>query len=98
MKPFATAFYKSKQWQVCRNAYMERVAGLCEECLAAGRYTPAEIVHHITELTPANIGDPSITLNFDNLEAVCRECHAIKHGARVKRYRVDELGRVTAIR
>lgn len=98
MKPFAEAFYKSKSWQSCRNAYMDRVGGLCESCLAAGRYTPAEIVHHIVELTPENVNDASISLNFDNLQAVCRECHSVAHGARQRRYKVDELGRVTATR
>lgn len=37
------------------------------------------IVHHKTELTPRNIDDPMITLNEDNLETVCRTCHAIIH-------------------
>lgn len=73
---------------------MSKVGGLCEDCLAAGRFTPAEIVHHVQEITPENIDDPSITLSFSNLRAVCRECHAIEHGAHVKRYKLDELGRV----
>lgn len=94
MKPFATTFYKSRAWQDCRNAYMKSVGGLCEDCLAEGRYTPAEIVHHIVELTPDNIRDPRIALSWSNLRAVCRECHAKEHGARDRRYVVDEMGRV----
>ena len=94
MKPFAVSFYKSKAWKTCRASYMERVGGLCEDCLKVGRFTPAEIVHHVTELTPENINDPSITLNPDNLRAVCRECHAVEHGARPRRYKVDEMGRI----
>lgn len=94
MKPFAEAFYKSKAWQDCRAAYLEHVGGLCECCLAAGRYTAAEIVHHKIPLTPDNINAPKVTLNWDNLEAVCRECHAMRHGARQRRYKVDEMGRV----
>lgn len=96
MKPFAEQFYKSKAWQDCRAAYLESVGGLCECCLAQGRYTPAEIVHHKIELTPENINAPKVTLNWDNLEAVCRECHAMRHGARQRRYKLDELGRATA--
>ena len=46
---------------------------------AAWRRTRAYIVHHKTELTPRNIDDPMITLNEDNLETVCRTCHAIIH-------------------
>lgn len=96
MKDFAVGFYKSKAWQACRNAYMERVGGLCEDCLARGIYRPAEIVHHIVEISQANINDPAVTLNPANLRAVCRECHAAEHGARIRRYECDELGRVRA--
>lgn len=77
---------------------MDKVGGLCEDCLANGIYTPAEIVHHKVELTPENIKDPSIALSWSNLKAVCRECHAIEHGARVRRYEIDRNGRVMAKR
>lgn len=94
MKDFAAAFYKSKQWQHTRNAYIKSVAGLCENCLRAGIYKPGEIVHHKTPLTPQNISDPQITLSWDNLELLCRDCHGKAHGNK-KRYKVDEFGRVT---
>lgn len=77
---------------------MNKVGGLCESCLANGIYKPAEIVHHKVELTPENINDPAIALNWSNLKAVCRECHAIEHGARVKRYEIDQNGSVMAKR
>lgn len=93
---FATPFYNSTAWKRCRAAYRSKVGGLCEDCLAEGRFTPAEIIHHIQPITPANINDPAITLNFANLRAVCRECHAKEHGARPRRYKVDAIGRVTA--
>jgi 5-methylcytosine-specific restriction endonuclease McrA len=96
MKDFAASFYKSKAWQACRAAYLSKVGGLCEDCLAKGIYTPAEIVHHTVELTPENINRPEISLNPELLRAVCRECHAAAHGARIRRYKLDELGRVTA--
>ena len=95
MQPWAKRFYKSKAWQRCRSAYVASVGGLCEVCLAAGNYRPGEIVHHRIPLTPDNIDDPSVTLDFGNLELVCRECHAALHGARIRRYYVDACGRVT---
>ena len=98
MKPYAAAFYKSKAWQMCRNSYMAKVGGLCEDCMARGIYTPAEIVHHKVELTEDNIKDPTIALSWSNLKAVCRECHAVEHGARQKRYKVDQNGRAVAVR
>lgn len=94
MKDFAASFYKSKAWQSCRAAYLEKTGGLCEDCLAKGIYTPAEIVHHVVPIDEQNITDPNVTLNFGNLKAVCRECHAVEHGARQRRYKLDELGRV----
>ena len=94
-KPFSAAFYKSPAWLATRAAYIKSTSGLCEDCLARGVLTPAEIVHHVIPLTPENINDPSVTLSFKNLRAVCRECHAKEHGARLKRYKLDELGRVT---
>lgn len=93
MREFAKGFYKSQAWKRCRDAYAQSVSGLCERCLAKGLYVPGEIVHHKTELTPDNIGNPSVSLSWDNLQLVCRDCHAALHGA-ARRYRVDELGRV----
>ena len=92
-REFAKAFYKSKIWQNCRNDYSKSVNHLCEECLRKGLIVPGEIVHHIIELTPQNIHDTSITLDWNNLELVCRDCHGKKHGNK-KRYKVDEFGRV----
>lgn len=97
MKDFAKSFYTSRAWKNCRRAYAASVGGLCEDCKAKGLITPGEIVHHKTELTPENINRPEITLDWENLRLVCRECHAKAHGARERRYVVDELGRVVGI-
>lgn len=94
MKEFAAPFYKSKAWQHCRSAYAKSVGGLCEKCLKRGLVKPGDIVHHKVKLTPDNINDPAVALSWDNLELLCRDCHAKAHGS-VKRYNVDEMGRVT---
>lgn len=95
-KEFASAFYGSPAWKECRDGYLRSVGGLCEVCYAKGKIVPAEIVHHKIHLTPTTISDPTVSLSWDNLQAVCRECHAEAHGARQRRWRVDETGRVTA--
>ena len=46
--------------------------------------THGEIVHHKIELTPDNIDDPEITMNYNNLELLCRQCHAEVHDKRKK--------------
>lgn len=97
MKPWAAAFYNSKAWRNMREVIMGRDARLCQDCLQKGIYTPAEEVHHITPLTPENIGDPAVSLNADNLISLCKECHKARHNPEKqmpKRYEVDELGRV----
>lgn len=90
-------FYKSREWQVCRETYLTKVGRLCEECLKVGRITPAVIVHHKIELTEDNVSDPAIALDFNNLCAVCLDCHNKIHMPGRKRYKVDELGKVTAL-
>ena len=96
MQEWARAFYKSEAWKHCRAVYAQNECGLCERCLQRGMYKPGEIVHHKVHLTPDNINDPEITLNWDNLELVCRDCHAELHEERVRRYRIAANGSVTA--
>ena len=97
MRDFAESFYKSKRWQANRDAYARSVGGLCEACARQGLVIPGEIVHHKIELTPENINDPAITMDWANLELVCRDCHALRHSKRRRRrYTVDAQGNVTA--
>lgn len=97
---FAKAFYHSRAWKVTREGYLNKVAGLCEDCLRDGLITPAEIVHHKIVLTPENITDVDVALNYQNLKAVCRQCHAREHETMYKsrsgarRYQISEDGSV----
>ena len=100
-KNFAKEFYNSAAWKACREAYKKKAVYLCERC-----GNPGEIVHHKARVTPKTINDPSILLDFKNLELLCRSCHAKEHEAEYKRrfkdkfadrrYTVDADGRVTA--
>lgn len=97
MKPFAESFYNSPAWKNTRREYKKFRGGLCEICWAKGIIKAGEIVHHKIELTPDNIDDANIALNWDNLQLVCRECHAHIHDGRQRRYKLDEYGRVEFI-
>ena len=88
------AFYRSKAWLNCRTEYLASVGGLCERCEAKGIIRPARIVHHKEYISLDNITDPSVLLSFDNLEALCFDCHNAEHFKSRKRYKVDEYGRV----
>ena len=74
-KEWAKAFYKSKAWRKCREAYIaERIiidGGVCEVC----KSQPGYIVHHIVPLTQKNISNPDITLSPRNLRYDCKDCH-----------------------
>ena len=94
MQDFAKSFYKSRRWQHTRAAYLSSVGGLCERCIKKGLYHPAVIVHHKIYIAPENINNPEITLNWNNLEALCRECHEEEHSGAKKRYTITEDGRV----
>ena len=83
-REFSAKFYKTSVWRDCRNAYSAYRGHLCEECIRRGVLSHGEIVHHKIELTPDNIDNPEITLNFNNLELLCRQCHAERHDKRTK--------------
>lgn len=101
-KEFTKGFYNSVAWKNCRAAYRASVGGLCERCLRNGLYVPGEIVHHKKHIAPDNINDPSILLDWNNLELLCRGCHKEEHrddylrgrNAYKKRYRIDDFGNV----
>ena len=95
MREFARSFYSSITWQNCRATYLKSVGHICERCFSFGIFTPATVVHHVIHLSPENINDPNVTLNFDNLRALCVDCHAAVHRPEAeRRYTVDELGHV----
>lgn len=73
-RDFARGFYNSQKWRDTQKAYMLSKNYICERC---GKV--ASIVHHKTYLNPGNINDPNITLNWDNLEALCSTCHQNEH-------------------
>jgi len=73
-KPYTNGFYTSKAWLECRDSYMRTQDYICERCSK-----PALIVHHKEYITPDSINDPSVTLNHNNLEALCQDCHNKEH-------------------
>lgn len=75
---FAKKFYASKAWISCRDAFFLSKFGICEKCGG-----PGLIVHHKIWLTPFNINDPEVTLNWDNLQLLCLDCHNREHGGDV---------------
>ena len=73
-KDYAKGFYNSRAWKRTQAAYMESRHYVCERCGGMAR-----IVHHIKYITPVNISQPEIALDWDNLEALCIDCHNQEH-------------------
>ena len=79
MKEWAETFYNSQAWRECRETYLQSKGYLCERCSTPGNPVIAKVVHHKTYLTKININNPYITLSWDNLEALCQDCHNKEH-------------------
>ena len=98
--PEVEAFYVTWTWRKCRTAFAKSKGNLCERCLKRGvinagsKDRPLE-VHHKIPLTADNVTDPEVTLNWDNLELLCKDCHDQERERKHKRWRVDPDGRVT---
>jgi len=80
-------FYKSNAWLAARELKIMSVYGLCERCGQVGIE-----VHHIEKLTIENINDSSVSLNQDNLELLCRDCHNQEHERFSNKIRFDKDG------
>lgn len=98
-KEFAKRFYNSKEWYKCKSSYIKSVHGLCERC-----DKPGYIVHHKKTLTPNNINDSNVTLNHDNLEYLCLDCHNAEHDfnrdkkrATKKEYKFNDKGELIPV-
>ena len=90
-------FYQSKAWKSVRKNIWLNQACLCSRCGRAvwinGISDPSipknkrlkGIVHHKIYLDNINVNDDEITLNEDNLEGLCIDCHNTEH------FKVDSL-------
>lgn len=74
-KDYAKSFYNSSTWRRTAAAYKASKYGVCERC---GR-PHGRIVHHKVHITPENINDVDVVLNWDNLELLCIDCHNREH-------------------
>jgi len=60
------------QWRKIRTRYIT-ANPLCELCKQAGRFTPADTVHHKRKLADGGTND------WENLQALCSPCHSRLH-------------------
>jgi len=74
--------YKS-EWDNVREK-KRKLTPYCEECKNQGIKTLAEIVHHKRKVKSR----PDLLLNMNNLESLCRLCHAERHNKNMNRKKV----------
>lgn len=92
----AKKFYNSTKWKRTKNAYKASKFGICERCEKPN----AEIVHHKEYLNDVRLDDADYTLNFQNLELLCIDCHNREHFEKysptVEGTKFDENGNLIA--
>ena len=95
MKKLRQKAYQSKEWRELRDTYI-RMHPLCEECIKKNIVTPAQDVHHIkSPFTKGNI-NYHLLLDMNNLESVCKVCHAEIHNRQQGNYTVQDALRLLA--
>lgn len=79
------AVYNTSIWRKLRLQYISEHP-LCERCLKIDKITPATQVHHLIPIDEGNNVSEKKTLgyNWDNLEALCQDCHKKEHKTRHK--------------
>ena len=73
--------YATPLWKKMRNTYMSEHP-ICEECLKRGKVTPAEDIHHIRSPFKGNEVNYDLLYGYENLMAVCKQCHQKIHNAK----------------
>ena len=66
------------RWRALRDEAMERDGYRCVGCRKIGLTVAAELVHHVRPIRQG--GDP---FDIDNLESLCRRCHAEEHAEKL---------------
>lgn len=82
--------YNTTEWRKLRESYLKQHP-VCEECLNKGKVTPAEDIHH--RITPFKNGEcnKALFLDYNNLQALCKRCHAEHHNKEQGHIPVEEV-------
>jgi 5-methylcytosine-specific restriction enzyme A len=72
--------YASTRWKKLRLLFLQHNP-CCEECLNFEIVKPTTQIHHIISFMSTNdpIERDILAFSYDNLQALCDECHQLKH-------------------
>ena len=84
LKKYNQNFYKTYAWKKKRKEILDRDNRECQECKKHGKVSRATVVHHVKEYKLF----PSLALDDENLESLCRDCHEAKHPDRLKNFEI----------
>lgn len=73
------SFYASSAWINLRLLLINERGNKCEHCKDIIPRSRDLIGHHLIELTPENVQDHTISLNPEQIEIVCFDCHNKEH-------------------
>lgn len=78
MRKLRQEAYNNSSWRKLRQTYIKNNP-LCEDCLKQGKVTPAQDIHH--DKSPFKNGEVNqhLLLDYNNLVALCKECHSLRH-------------------
>ena len=90
--------YNSKEFRKLRQILIDEQLQkngevICNHCKQPVNNTWEIICHHITQVDMTNLNNPEITLNQNNLELICFDCHQREH----KRFGYESLREVFLI-
>ena len=81
--PMYLQFYKSNEWKLLKDKKLQEEQYLCERCKKL-----ATEVHHIKYIQTEE--GWLLRLDYDNLEALCVECHNYRHSRFQRRRKSNE--------
>ena len=93
MRATNTDFYNGSTWRKISKLYLQSKYYICERC---GQ--PATICHHKKYLNDQNKEDYEIAYSFDNLEALCIDCHNKEHFEKDRQVFFDSDGNISRVR
>lgn len=78
MRELRRKAYNNTTWRKLRDLFLKEHP-ICQDCVAKGKITPAVDIHHLRSPFKGGEVNYGLLLDYNNLAALCKECHAERH-------------------